>query len=372
MKHYRWEQEAPIGTCFKEGNIKMAIIVNSEILKHSTKRVRDYCDSKGIRLGKGNKTPEEIVCAALNLPNWHVANAVAAGGEITIDLGLEAQALDFRLLAGSSIKISKTNPNHSLQGVLTSILGAQNGNDLRNIISFGSHYLSGVAASMRMFGFKNSVNDDDFYYLNDNNAAYMMLHLLSQKYVGLVPECAIDLVNEAYNSLVSEYGKHSGLLPCSHCGEESDFTMPFSTETDFVVCQSCGTRKTSDLWNNPCAPSLDMVSHVTDAIFSESELAQIFAPIQLHHDLSEMDSRLGTLLASVIRAPISMLDKSDENGSRFALLAKGSIITTGREVFLVLSESTESVELKHVMSGEVLNKERAWTNSSRLLGIAHI
>ncbi|CAH7207211.1 conserved hypothetical protein [Vibrio chagasii] len=349
----------------------MTIFVNSELLQHSLKRVRDYCDSVGIRLGKGKKIPEGIVCAALNLPNWHVAT-VAAGGYVTTDFGLETQALDFRLLAGSSIKVSKTNPKHSLHGVLTSILGAQNPNDLRNIIAFSSHYLSGVSASMRMFGFKNSVDENDFYYLNDNNAAYMMLHLLSQNYVSLVPKCARELVNEAYNSLVSEYGKHNGLLPCSHCGEESDFTMPFSAETNFVVCQSCGTRKTSELWNNPCAPSLEMVTHVTDEIFSESELSQILTPIQLRHNLSEMDSRLGTLLANLIQAPISMLDKSDEIGSSYSLITKGSIITRGHDVFLVLSESIESVQLKHVTTGEVLNNERAWTRSSKLLGIAHI
>ena len=170
----------------------MTIFVNSELLQHSLKRVRDYCDSVGIRLGKGKKIPEGIVCAALNLPNWHVAT-VAAGGYVTTDFGLETQALDFRLLAGSSIKVSKTNPKHSLHGVLTSILGAQNPNDLRNIIAFSSHYLSGVSASMRMFGFKNSVDENDFYYLNDNNAAYMMLHLLSQNYVSLVPKCAISV-----------------------------------------------------------------------------------------------------------------------------------------------------------------------------------
>ena len=349
----------------------MTIFVNSELLQHSLKRVRDYCDSVGIRLGKGKKIPEGIVCAALNLPNWHVAT-VAAGGYVTTGFGLETQALDFRLLAGSSIKVSKTNPKHSLHGVLTSILGAQNPNDLRNIIAFSSHYLSGVSASMRMFGFKNSVDENDFYYLNDNNAAYMMLHLLSQNYVSLVPKCARELVNEAYNSLVSEYGKHNGLLPCSHCGEESDFTMPFSAETNFVVCQSCGTRKTSELWNNPCAPSLEMVTHVTDEIFSESELAQILTPIQLRHNLSEMDSRLGTLLANLIQAPISMLDKSDEIGSSYSLITKGSIITRGHDVFLVLSGSIESVQLKHVTTGEVLNNERAWTRSSKLLGIAHI
>ncbi|WP_425263621.1 hypothetical protein [Vibrio owensii] len=237
----------------------MTIKLNRKSLQSSIARVQGCCDDLGLRLGKGEDKAQQIACAVLNQPNWHVALSEASkNDEHGFQMPVVAAAcgkllnLPFVNLIDEKAFIKSTlNSIKELESAVE-FIGSISG-IVRTMDMTSSHLIDSATSG------KGHLNEEETAVILLN---YLFLEKLLTTLSHLAPKDTLSMAKSNLDRLALALKHANAPIPCPDCGTCDDENDGFTTPSDgvffYTVCQCCGRRTLEDDWNNPATASLDL------------------------------------------------------------------------------------------------------------------